>query len=92
MGSPSAASICAIQVEARLYQLWVGCCTNDGQWTWQLRNRQGEAFQEGQSESKIAAQVASQLAFERRLNLSGLSRTASSEYNGYRWSDVPTGG
>jgi len=90
MGSPSLVSICAIQVEARLYQLWVECCTEDGDWAWRLRTHDGDILQEGLGESKVAAQVEAQLAFERRLNLAGLSRTASPEFNRYSWTDVPT--
>ena len=87
MGSRSSVSICAVQVEARLFQLWVECCAEDDGWTWKIRTRQGDTLEEGLSESKVAAQVAAQLAFERPLNLAGLSRTASAKHNRYHWSE-----
>jgi len=53
-----------------------------------FRTRKGHVLEGGRSESKVAAQVTAQLAFERRLNLSGLSRTVSAEHNGYQWTDA----
>jgi hypothetical protein len=43
-----------------------------------LRTRQGDTLQEGPSESKVAAQVAAQLAFERRQH-AGSSQTRAAE-------------
>jgi len=87
MGSHLSVSVCAIQVQARLYQLRVECA-EEGDWSWTLRTREGHVLEGGRSESKVAAQVTAQLAFERRLNLSGLSRTVSAEHNGYQWTDA----
>ena len=80
---------CAVQVESSIIQL---CVVSDSieSWRWFFGFLNGPKLQEGNSKSKVAAQIAAQLAFEHRLERAGLKRWASEEYCWYgpdEWPD-----
>ncbi len=70
---------CAVQVESSIVELCVAS-ESPFSWRWSFRLLNGPKLREGISDSKVAAQIAAQLAFKERLQKAGLKRWASDAY------------
>lgn len=74
---------CTIHLSTTIVELVV--LRDDPSWRWEVRFARGQTLAAGTAETKVAAQVTAQQAFERRLKRSGLQQRG---FSGYRWTDA----
>lgn len=78
-----ACTACTLNVSGKTVELLV--MPNDITWRWELRFAGGQTLDAGESETRVAAQVAAQRAFEHRIKRAGLVLRG---FTGYRWNDA----
>jgi hypothetical protein len=73
---------CALRIGDKTVELFVQ--RDDLAWRWKIQFG-NQTLDAGAATTKLAAQVAAQCAFERRLKRAGLFQ---GNFSGYRWNDV----
>ena len=83
--SLSSSTICVLELRGRQVELSVRHDKSADLWRWKLQFHNGLTLEQGVASTRIAAQVAVQVAFEHRLRRAGVHRW---HFTGYRWNEI----